>query len=44
MLSKTGHLSEVERKNEIGGFTGPNELEVGEVVEGKLGKVSVEGN
>ena len=44
MLSKTGHLSEVERKDEIGGFTGPDKLEVSEVVEGKLGEVSVEGN
>ncbi len=44
MLSETGHLSKVERKDEVGGFAGPNELEVGEVVEGKLGEVGVEGN
>ncbi len=44
MLSETGHLREVKRKDEVGGFTGPDELEVGEIVEGKLGEVSVEGN
>ena len=43
-MSETGHLSEVERKNEVGGFACPDELEVGEVFEGELREVGVERN
>jgi hypothetical protein len=44
VLSKAGHFGEVEREDEVSGFASTNELEVGEVIEGELGEVGVEGN